>query len=136
MQPDTNWRDLPAGPELDALVAERVLGWTRLHQDVDDCSFYGLAPDEAEHAKKWNREAVLFECNTWSADRGAAWEVVEAMEARGYHLQLTDEWMSYPRWRAEFRSLATTRPGYTLEKADTAPLAVCRAALAALEAAS
>lgn len=115
----TDWRTLPAGPELDALVAERVIGGK-------PCPVIPW---------KWTPPLRASRCPMpkFSADPGAAWQVVEAMEKRGLHLQLTDEWMSYPRWRAEFRSLDTRRPGENLEKADTAPLAICRAALAVLE---
>ena len=125
------WRNLPAGPELDALVAERVLGWTNVHLAWGNVR--GVPPEYAD--KQPPDRTVNFPGVLWSSVISSAWKVVDAMEARGYHLQLTDEWMSYPRWRAEFRSAETIRPGWNLVKADTAPLAICRAALAALEAA-
>jgi hypothetical protein len=44
MPVSADWRTLPAGRELDALVAERVLGWHRVPQPKDYDGNYGGEP--------------------------------------------------------------------------------------------
>lgn len=117
-----DWDTLPAGPELDAILAERVLGWS-----LDDCRTTG----RPKGLHPFEHYAVMKS----SADPYAAWLVVEAMEARGLTL-LLDGRETYPDgsgkrlWHASFwRGTNMCGTGN-----DTAPLAICRAALAALEA--
>lgn len=115
------------GRELDALVAEKVFGFTEPPEWLDACG-------------RWRKEF-----SPYSTDIAAAWEVTE-------HLQL---WV-FPhegRWYAgrinaeayidilpaDIHALAPLSDRAVvdgrfaiLEGADTAPLAICRAALAAV----
>lgn len=110
--------NMPAGRVLDAVVAERVLNWTHIkHNELLNEYSVGKDPDVG-----WR---VI---PNFSTDIAAAWEVVEKMPF-GYELRLCDYKGSIVRWQAEFHE-----PGAKtlMVWADTAPLAICRAALLAM----
>ncbi len=92
---------LTAGPELDRIVAERVMGLT----DASDDDYRAWQP---------------------STNIAHAWEVVERLRPTGARLILTDYG---PDWDAVFRRSDDT---YECAQADTAPLAICLAALRAV----
>lgn len=117
---------LEAGPELDALVAEKVMGWTLLTKA------HGKLMGEVDKdgvLRMWcDGPAIKRNVLDWSPSReiAAAWEVVEKLRLD-------------PRHRA--LSVIPTTFGYQVVSqlghqadAETAPLAICRAALAALKA--
>ncbi len=128
--------------ELDALVAEKVMGWQV------------LTPDETEHLEEVNDCMVVVHPNPYgvmryveksynyygyvewhpSTDIAAAWQVVERMRELGWFSSHTDltidsgqEW-----WSWHFTDIKP--PGSTTVKAQghTAPHAICLAALAAV----
>jgi len=68
---------LPAGPALDALVAERVLGWTR----STDPRCLGWWNDPTDLGRPVSPNWLP----AYSTDIAAAWAVVEHMRARGFH---------------------------------------------------
>lgn len=128
--PQTEQPELTAGRELDALVAEKVMGW---HIVTD----FDLRPPE----KHWNnakgyvclvagnklndgREMKGFSPSTDIAD---AWKVVEKMRERGLDVYLR----FVSTWTAEFDSVSGDVNGFA--DADTAPLAICLAALKAVQ---
>lgn len=121
----SEWRELPAGPEMDALVAERVLGWTNCHVALGNAR--GIPPEFAD--KQPPDRTINFPGKAWSRVISSAWEVVEAMEARGYSLALDTKCPGMPYVMAGFQS---STPG-SIGRAKTVPLAICRAALAALD---
>lgn len=114
--------DLPAGRELDALVAEKVMGWRRL----PDTPEWGVPPDYTTGgALGWR---------PYSTDIAAAWEVVE---------KLREGWLEVNLDCTAFNCANTVRccvtkqgqqhPPFPLyADAKTAPLAICRAALRAV----
>jgi hypothetical protein len=117
-----------AGRALDAEVAERVMGldlsWRRVTLDGTNRD---LGPVRNVPA--------------YSTDIAAAWEVVEHMEARWWWFAL--ETFPNPHGindgaTVTARFKATAMPGQHdgVGKAEDAPLAICRAALKALDAAS
>ncbi|GMU51026.1 MAG: hypothetical protein AMXMBFR33_01720 [Candidatus Xenobia bacterium] len=108
----SNWLEMPAGPELDALAAERALEWNPRYVQQRTHGF-GTSP-----------------LPLLSTDPGQTWLIVEAMEQRGgWEWILTKE---NGRYSASFQHLERNlRPEAIW--ADTLPLAICRAALAALE---
>lgn len=107
--------------ELDARVAVKVCGWTRLRWD-------GATPVAFNPAgSPPGTEAVP----RFAADMYWAWEVVEAMTQRGYLLLVVQ--VSSSGWQAQFgQDNIYTRPSGWSD-APTLPEAICRAALAALE---
>ena len=78
--------DLPAGPELDALVAEKVMGWEPLRGKVAGAHGEGV-PEDRQHLKcVWDlngKRMACAECGTlphFSTSIGDAWEVVEKVK--------------------------------------------------------
>jgi hypothetical protein len=117
-------KELKAGPELDTLVAEKVMGWQRfrLAQLPYGPEFWGGDDPDAEgpfvHA--WKP----------STDIAAAWQVVERFRDKRRHL--AGEIFIIP-YEGIYRCHLNDADGMrTTADADTAPLAICRAALAAL----
>lgn len=116
-QPQVQVLTRDAGRALDALVAEKVMGepvtWlpTALsHRDPHQSG-------EVFGAKGWHRVP------SYSTDIADAWLVVEKMRERGFVISATPNQQS---WCATF--------GADSVWGETAPLAICRAALAAVEA--
>lgn len=119
---DMNIDELEAGPELDALVAERVMGWQR----------FGL------HNQLWDKQpphrqvmCTAFELPKFSGEIAAAWEVVENLAPKFIDFELVNRQ----------NRLALTRfvwghgpKEFFQGNASTAPLAICRAALKAVNA--
>ena len=97
---------LPAGPELDALVAGRVIGWGDGRPP-----YHGFTP---------------------SADFGDTWKVVEAATALSLRVVIED-WRDdtkNPGWAVYFFRQSGGSSKQIV--AETLPLAVCRAALLAV----
>lgn len=118
---------MAAGREVDALVAERVMGLVpctaESHRSGEapwSCHARGDSPDQGG------------ETAHFSTDMDAAWPVVEAMQGRGFVFTL--RYRDSGGWRACFMTRPTTENRSPSRVADTAPLAICRAALAAVEA--
>ena len=115
----TEAKELEAGAELDALVAEKVMGWRRVdsHDDPTLYIWRTLRGDVSPHY--WKP----------STDMTAAWQVVERIELLKYR---TLEYI--PRdggwWIDDNHNHAVQ------VCAPTAPLAICRAALATVRAQS
>ena len=107
--------DLKAGRELDALVAEKVMG-------IKLCRCYGQKPNEH------NSSARCFDCKcinssmAYSTDIAAAWEVVEKLAAYNPSKFLIEKCGA---WLVRFDD-GTFTPG------ETAPHAICLAALKAV----
>ncbi len=128
---------MPAGRELDRLVAKKVMGWTNIH-DADGYGHWtGDPPDGYED---------MFNCAAhcegelpyYSADIAAAWEVVGKMGPlilllhglkAGEWTDQAGEVMCCPGWYAEFRDAVDWFKAW----GETPALAICRAALVAME---
>jgi hypothetical protein len=117
---------MDAGRELDALVAEKVMGWKPHFRNT---AFYVKAEDEG---KVMDHHCMLI--SEWhpSTDIAAAWRVVEHMID---HNPFGHGW-----WEMAYRPHDTNRgatvnfvgdPRY-VEYASTVPLAICLAALKAV----
>ena len=121
--------EMEAGRELDALVAERVMGLS-VQWDYGRVPFY-WHPATLAHGLEIGPDglsAVRRPIKPYSTDISAAWLVVEKLRADGFYPEihaLTDG-----DWRCEIR--ASGEPIDVWEDAPTAPLAICRAALAAI----
>ncbi len=110
---------MPAGPALDRLVAERVLG--RPYRDPSgwEMQYEGAARD------------------AFSTDIAHAWAVVEHLRAAGVKWEIADDYLDAGAgsW---FAMTEQTKAGAACRVvgpyAETVPLAICRAALLALEA--
>jgi hypothetical protein len=130
--------DLPAGRELDALVAEKVMGWKLLP------IVHFVVTDIGEEVP----------CPRFSADIAAAWQVVEKLAAlgKGLHLDMEKWWKTTkgsmdvirdPMGKPEFVFQYVASFEFPIEwrakfnvpdaKAWTLPDAICLAALVALK---
>jgi hypothetical protein len=130
--------NMPAGSEMDALVAEKVMGWHivadkdgwRHWDNVDGYYSSGILQCDGD-----NEDEEDFHIIHWHPSESIlwAWEVVEKFVStaeRGYaKWQVVIHSDGMERWIADFKDdpLHTTNCS-----APTAPLAICRAALLAV----
>jgi hypothetical protein len=154
--------ELEAGRELDALVAEKVMGWQRLGEDDYSKPGHplGLLSDfdqKGPHPRIQSPESGAFyfcpcqdgryqrpdaiEPPFYSTDIAAAWQVVERIkELEGCGLFVTwanAEYGDPSHWEVGFVEAGDEGYGHEqriVATADTAPLAICGAALAAVAA--
>lgn len=123
---DEEIRALPAGRELDALVAEQVMGWKRVEKG--HVYFWRTKEMVAELLREHPDVLAVdyFPCPYFSTEIAAAWEVVEELARRCWHLSL-----DYPSGNSRWEWMACFRPQPpgSFVYADTAPVAICRAAL-------
>ena len=126
-----NVDEMQAGPALDALVDEKVMGIQLLHipSGVD----WSDGPDErgwfcrlcGAKVKEWSGyEGCTVSKTKYSSDIAAAWPVVEK-------LRLHIDQISDNSWVVS-TSHDWNEPDITYGYGDTAPLAICRAALKAV----
>ena len=138
-----NVDEMPAGPRLDALIAEKVMGLrVRLRTDIPiekyedhrppfsetyECTIQ--SPSTGESIEVWTPTL------NYSDDIAAAWEVVaEITQTHGVSLRLVgpeyaDDWIFSSGWHATFiESRYTFTDVGEGATADTASLAICRAA--------
>ena len=112
---------LSAGHEMDALVAEHIMGWERQGSGWNvNGSISWPDPEGNTTPLAWVKDFPF------SSDIAAAWQVVEKLilDNKLFELEFYQESVdSRPRWGAAFGIESY---------ADTAPLAVCRAALKAV----
>lgn len=109
---------MEAGRELDALMAEKVMGYEHL-------------PFPAVPAFQRPTEGgveMLFELPHYSADIAAAWEIVEEVHRLGLNVSV---WKGR-LWCCGFYTKSETPQEMGHSYSDTAPLAICRAALLAV----
>jgi len=125
-----NVDELTAGPELDALVAERVMG-------LDPCKCDRKSP--ASWGYKTCSTCDRPRAQSYSTDIAAAWQVVEKLSERfmlsldELHPKAKDGSERHGRWTARFMDTDPSRGGSWLSgECSTAPLAICRAALRAV----
>lgn len=120
-----NIDEAKASPELDAVVAEQVMGWKRLKDCPDgspDCPGIYMSDDGELHHVKYD---------AWfSRDISAVWQVVRAMQAHSFEWSFSshgpEEWQAWCYARIN-------RADYNVSQydafANTLPLAICRVAL-------
>ncbi len=133
--------EIGAGREMDALIAERVMKIAPRAWDE------GTRCPECGDKMRWCGErSRCTTCSEWrygpyreySTEIAAAWEVVEQMQQRGYVFSVwcrNDEQTAlyHGRWGADFeRETPFSFP--VKASAETPAEAICRAALAAVEA--
>jgi hypothetical protein len=121
---------MEAGRELDALVAEKVMGWHREDVPQPGRSWYGgivpnqpppqvwVDPDGEQWDKPW----------PWSTEIAASWAVVEKLGDQGLSFGLVS-----PGAKAESTGWSALFAGWAQAKdIATAPLVICLAGLKAV----
>ena len=107
---------LEAGRELDALVAERVMG---LRMVSHKTATYDPTPDDAPIGR-------FADVPRYSTDVAAAWGVVERVLKLGHYFKIAPHcFYKPPAWIIQLDVLGDVL-------AETFPLAICRAALKAV----
>lgn len=135
----TKGKVIEAGREMDALIAEKVMGWKwwafRVADVESDCfaRYLGERPIR-DRDREWDGEESILcgdatrDVPNYSKHVGDAWLVVEKLCPTANRL---DPWFqlytSDGQWYANFHT------GSLDVSAPTAPLAICLAALAAVE---
>lgn len=126
-----NIQDLKVGSELDALVAERVIGWT-----ICEHSRKGIPTAQSSGRAMCSKQDCKGELHydfldKYSIDISAAWKIVEFLRKEGCDFD-------------SFSSATRLQPGWSdvvfmsqvdefSARAETLPLAICRAALLTVE---
>jgi hypothetical protein len=123
--------NMPAGREMDALIAKKVMGWSAdpegywldRKNEYADTGWGLFKQDETKNhpaCKEYNP----------SADIRAAWEIVVAMEEKDIWFELANVVPNSDPIVYEAKFIGGRDGAYACE--DTAPLAICRAALLAV----
>ena len=129
--------EMVAGRELDALVAEKVMK-LRVIFDEDrygEMHIWWAVPTDPGTVEEWDK----FYLPAYSTDIAAAWQVIEHMKERGLTVWFVSKefaWQEAPHWEAGL-TVEPCDSGWlpqiqALASAETAPLAICRAALMAV----
>ncbi|HAM42103.1 MAG TPA: hypothetical protein DCP69_12450 [Candidatus Omnitrophica bacterium] len=117
---------LPAGRELDALVAEKVMGWTITAWASGEP--WGNREIFEPSGRGPHRKAA--HVPTYSTDIAAAWEVVKKLDADGLVWAIADDEVYFAKGDPD--SPDYRFGGVGLYPFVDKPLAICRAALKAL----
>lgn len=135
---------MPPGREMDALVAERVMGWKRV--DVPAAMRAMAAKDAVavEHPEGGTTilehggscEGMPFSCERrlprYSTDIEAAWSAIDKLTERFGDSVNFDMEREGGRWHAAFVCHGFGVRGSTWMRGDSGPHAICRAALKAV----
>ena len=125
--------------EIDVQVAEKVMGWTK-YVSADHTQSHVKVLREMGIIYGWRigKKDIGLDVPHFSTDIAAAWQVVEKMSKRGFWCQIRNEFEAHggPDCWAGFTPHSTTgwngAPDHWTQ-ADTAPMAICLAALKAVE---
>ncbi len=123
----------PPGPELDALVAEKVMGlevsWWSLHPhpDPDEWHEVLLPDDKGDMPTRQVGGPGGRTVSPYSTSIAAAWEVVEKFVSHGCAAWVEGD------GHTGYRAGCTSQRGRFEAEGETAPHAICLAALKAVE---
>jgi Phage ABA sandwich domain len=130
--------EMKAGRELDALIAEKVLGCqmytVKRHDGVViryRCDCAKGTPEAPLHSDDFIEHTIKL----YSSDVCAAWELVEAMRKLKLKIILETSGSEYScivSRTIQDKAAKGYYHGYVMAYGDTAPLTICRAALCAL----
>lgn len=121
--------NMPAGREMDALIAEKVMGWKLVQNQGEGGGLYWVGHGGVFGDMHKNQTPEF------SEDILDAWRVIEKMHENKYQYTLRGHFMGVEQHIATFdhQDWADANPLYSAHGA-TAPLAICRAALLAVNA--
>lgn len=124
-----NLDELKPGPELDALIAEKVMGLSLFQRERKSSS--GVRWKERLIDDPWKRRPIP----AYSTSISAAWEVVEKLFIDGWKMELeASAFLGEDRGGAGVRfSCRSQVRGRHSASAPTAPMAICLAALRVVE---
>lgn len=123
-----------AGRDLDALIAERVMRLEQVEATEDGMSEETLLP--ITDFTYLHSDGYLRGVPKYSTDIAAAWEVVNEMDRRKFVLRLEAAAYDGNSWTALFGFKSVDDDDFIYRanssRTETAPLAICNAALMAL----
>lgn len=126
---------MPAGDAMDALIAERVMGWSRWYENKKDL----YPPEGSEENLGWTKKGgilIAAHIPKYSSEIEAAWRVVEKVKGNSHQdlLTIQQEDMHPGSWEVGWMEYLPYEGGCLKRSsvADTVPLAICRAALKAV----
>jgi hypothetical protein len=119
---------MEAGPEMDRLINEQVMGWEVRSTGMGDGSFYIVIGGDEVNTRRGDDFRP-------STDIAHAWEVVDHLNELGWEVEVLSWQTCRPeRWTWSAMAQHRDRQQSTQrQRADTAPLAICRAALLAVQ---
>jgi len=121
---------MPAGREMDRAVAIECMGWIQVETGINpEQKIYAPPTGNPHDDGFWLGKMVDHLVPKFSTDIAAAWKVVEKLKTIGIHLWWVGEEDSTPGWTASMG--INLKPGVTAW-AESAPLALCRAARKAM----
>lgn len=133
---DDEIKNMPAGKEMDTLVGETVMGWHLIPDEYIDDEFEGIK----HWAQMWLDKDNKLMHNEFSPseDMNDAWEVVLYFESEGWCPNLVNDDAGH--WALSFIGMNDLSPctyqnvwiDFPELWCDTAPHAICRAALLAV----
>jgi hypothetical protein len=134
---------MEAGRELDAIIAEKVMGWQRETDERELRRLNSGYLDASEYARWWINPSGGWACASprYSTDIAAAWEVVERLKDANRDDASYDFDLIYESSKERETGLRNDVFGWFAQfgeaehgsgRADTAPLAICLAALEAV----
>jgi hypothetical protein len=122
-----NYDTMPAGREMDALVAEKVMGLLIHAKHVCGMTGFGYELTDTCPGCREVRSGPFYDGKKrYSTDIAAAWEVVLLRDDWWFDLA---SFSRFTAWEVRIETDDSNFVGF----ADTAPLAICRAALKAKE---
>lgn len=129
--------------KIDAMVAERVMGWSSVgiwdsyhkneagehvrDEPQPDSSYVGVGPNMIAEFKAGIRDATFGVIPAYSTDIAAAWEVIEKMRAKGWGYELFS--MAGSTQHEATFGHPSDRTKDAAAETDSMPLSVCLAAL-------
>lgn len=125
-------REMKAGRELDALVAEMVMGFNIIDQGYEDLPKLGIYNDKARESivKLYpHMDKNLAKIKPYSTNMAEAWEILNKFD----FFKLENMGCNDKKYHATLHVHLFGRYTFIDEFAETAPLAICRAALLAME---
>ena len=125
--------EMEAGREMDAVIAERVIGlpavaWNAATPcpECGECMRYCGERSWCSPCSEWRYSAY----REYSADFSAAWDVAEFMREHGFDVTV----LTFAKGGAACEIARPEWRGSEYHEAEDIALAICRAALAAVEA--
>jgi hypothetical protein len=142
-----DYSTMEAGREMDALVAEKVMGWTFCDYSMPGTPWEFTDPPEERISIGVGLEPGTRRRNripNYSTSISAAWEVVEKFRQRQWKIQVIGhEWYDGGLWECVLLDALNSERGRALDRQvhdgksgwpePSAPLAICRAALKAVD---
>lgn len=119
--------NLEAGPELDALVAEKVMGCNLIPHTNEK---FGMTCGCRDKQHRHYEESLDDLLNAYSTDIAAAWKVVEKLQKEALIIVVDISDADPPiECCVETRGYSENNGARWVASAATAPLAICRASL-------